>query len=148
MWRWKGFELPRDLGLLARSFFLLAWYSFRLRYLPYRDILEGIAGLEQPEKDKRRPAGAPGDPGREALDKTWRALNFYLRRIYRSERPCLRRTLVLYHCCRRLGLEARAVVGVCKENGELLSHAWLLLEGVPFREAPGMLARYTPILEG
>ncbi len=148
MWYWKGYDLPRDLALLARSFFLLVCYSIRLRYLPCRDILKGIAGLERPKRGKQRPVETTGETGRETLDKTWRALNFYLHRIYRSKKPCLRRTLVLYHCCRRLGLEARAVVGVCKENDELLSHAWLLLEGVPFHENPGMLARYTPILEG
>lgn len=144
MWCWKGFDLPRDLVLLGRSFFLLAWYSTRLRYRPCQDILKGIAGLERTERGGRR----PGDRGRETLEKIWRSLNFYLYRVCHSKKPCLRRTLVLYHCCRRLGLEARAVVGVCKENDELLSHAWLLLEGAPFHENPGMLARYTSILEG
>lgn len=146
----KGFKLPHDLGLLAGSFFLLAWYSFRLKYQSYRSILEDIARLKGPVKDRGRgrPAGVPGGGEREVLEKTWRALNFYLRCIYRSDKPCLRRTAVLYHRCRRLGLEARTVVGVCKEKGELLSHAWLLLENEPFHELPAMLARYCPIMEG
>ena len=143
---WRGFELPRDLGLLAGSFFLLTWYSFRLKHLPYREILTDIAGLRGPGEE--RPLGASGDGDREVLEKTCRALNFYLRYIYRSNRPCLRRTAVLYHRCRRLGLEARAVVGVCREKGELLSHAWLLLEGAPFQENPAALARYRSIMEG
>ena len=148
MWRWKGFALPSDLGLLVRSFLLLARYSSRLKRLPCRLILAEIAALGQPGGEGRVPVRVSREPDRELLDKTRRALNFYLRRIYRSDKPCLRRTLVLYHCCRRLGLEARVVVGVCREKGELLSHAWLLLEGMPFREAPAMLARYTPMLEG
>lgn len=147
MCRWKGFNLPRDLGLLAGAFLLLAWYSFRLKHQTYKVILEDIARLG-PGKGKNRPTGVYGGGAHEVLEKTWRALNFYLRYIYHSDKPCLRRTAVLYHCCRRLGLKARAVVGVCKEKDELLSHAWLLLDDQPFHEVPAMLARYSSIMEG
>ena len=83
------------------------------------------------------------------MDKLWRACSFWMSRVLRSPRPCLRRSLVLYRWCRLQGVESKVVVGVGKDGDMLKGHAWLFVNGRVYREDPISLAKeYVVMLEG
>lgn len=81
------------------------------------------------------------------LDKIWRGTSFLLCHILRTDKPCLRRTLVLYHWFCGFDRDLKAFVGVCKEGNIIRSHAWLSIDGVPFRENHEELEKYSPMVE-
>lgn len=138
---YRGYRFPKDAGLLTGLFFLLAYYSVMINFMPVPRILRGLSEIK---KDGRKITAAD----MMMLDKMWRGCGFFLKRVFHTDKPCLRRTLVLYRWCRGQGLEARAVIGVCKEDGGIKGHSWLLIEGVPFNEEPADLEKFMPMLEG
>jgi hypothetical protein len=137
LWRYKGYRLPQDLGLLGFVFVLLLYYSLLVRLRPLPWILAKISS---------RSGTMRGD--REVLDKIWRGSGFLLKRFFLTDKPCLRRTLVLYRWCRQNGIEARVVVGVRKEDKGIKGHSWLLVDGRPYREDEKELKQYVSVMEG
>ena len=143
MWRYKGYDFPRDLWLLVETFSCLIYYTIVPSFMPVEDILAGI------RRGKNQPVSQQLSPERRiAMDKVWRACSFILHRLFRTKRPCLRRTLVMYRWCRTHGIDAKAVIGVCKEGAKIAGHSWLLVNGVPFAENTEELKKYIPMLEG
>ncbi len=138
---YKNYQLPQDMGLLTGLFFLTLYYSILLIFLPAPRI---IGCFVKVMTDKH----SASDQDRVVLQKAWRACNYFLKRIFCSNKPCLRRTMVLYHWCRRHGVEAKLIVGFYKEGRELKGHSWLLLDGVPFNEDTEQLKKYITVLEG
>jgi hypothetical protein len=138
---YKNYQLPRDMGLLTGLFFLTFYYSILISFLPTPRII-GWFGKVMTDK---HPAS---DQDRAVLQKAWRACNFFLNRILRTNKPCLRRTMVLYHWCRKHGVEAKLIVGFYKEGREIKGHSWLLLDGAPFNEDLEELKKYITVLEG
>ncbi|MFN3648526.1 MAG: lasso peptide biosynthesis B2 protein [Armatimonadota bacterium] len=59
-----------------------------------------------------------------------------------GEVTCLPRALALFWLLRRRGIPAALRVGVCKEEGALLAHAWVELHGIAVGEAGGVPGRY------
>jgi hypothetical protein len=55
---------------------------------------------------------------------------------------CLHRSLLIWWLLRREGIETALRIGVRREDGELLAHAWVEHDGVPLGEADDHLARY------
>lgn len=47
---------------------------------------------------------------------------------------CLRRGIVMYHLLRRAGRDVGLRIGVRKQQGELLAHAWLVKDGAAYLE--------------
>ena len=125
-------------------FFLLIYYSILIRLLPIRKLLDLIERNRFGSDEKI----GLGHPEEETLGKIYRAATYFLRRVWRSERPCLRRTLILYRWCCRQGIPSRVMIGVRKEKGNLQSHAWFEVAGLPYKESKEHLNTYTPILEG
>lgn len=82
------------------------------------------------------------------MDKIYRGVTFWMTRVVRSTRPCLRRSLVLYHWCALQGVNARVVVGVKKDGSDLKGHGWLSLGGQPYHEEAELLEQYTVFIEG
>ncbi len=134
--------MPGDLPLLCYVFLFLLYYSLLLKILPVRKII-------CPDK-KKIPGGEFSLSGSDgiAMDKIYRSAGFFLKHVFRTEKPCLRRALVLRHWCVRRGAACSVVVGVKKAEGGLLSHAWLEINSRPFRENPEILTAYTPIMGG
>ncbi len=141
MSHYKGFAMPRDIPLFFAVFFCLAYYSVLLKIMPLqRIILLENHHAHAGGNDNITPAD------RILLDKTYRAAGFLLRRLWRSKRPCLRRSLVVSRLCRGRKLKSRIIIGVKKSEAGLESHAWLEIGSFPFRENPGSLAGFTPIV--
>jgi len=146
VWQYKGYHFPRDIYLLAWIGVLLLYYDCLIRFRPLPDILKKIHSHNKLrlESDSRPPTEAQ----LQTMDKIYRGATFWLTRIGRSMRPCLRRSLVLYHWSAAQGLCSRVVIGARKDGSDLLGHSWLMLDGCPFNEEPELLAQYTVFLEG
>ena len=144
MYSYKGFKMPHNLPLLMSVLFLLLYYTVLLKLFPIQKVINIIAGKSSCPGEKIEITRAEA----KVLDKIYRAASFFLKRILRSERPCLRRTLILYRWCCRRGIGSRVIIGVKKSEGTLQSHAWLEIGSLPFKEKPEHLCVYTPMLEG
>lgn len=140
--------MPRDLPLLAGMPLQVTYFALLLKRHQFGEVVALVesncseAGRKQLETSKRLNATEQAE-----LDKVYRAATFVLRRLLRSKRPCLRRSLVAYRWCRKRGLEADIVIGVQKTDDKLESHAWLVIDGQPFRENREELDKYTPITD-
>ncbi len=138
---YKNYQLPQDMGLITGLFFLTVCYSILVNFWPVPRLIDWsgrTAGDKHPASDRER----------DLLQKAWKVCNFFLCRILRTDKPCLRRSLVLYHWCRKRRVEAGIVVGFYKEGGEIKGHSWLLLGGVPFNEDLDQLRKYITVMEG
>ncbi len=143
MYSYRGYNLPFDLFLLAAVFLKLLHITLLLRLFPPGRILPPGKGNPKGCGEARQ----PGEAEQVLIDKIYRAATFYLRHLWRTEKPCLRRTLLLYHWCRRLNIPARMLIGVKKTGDELQSHAWLEINSNPVGDEPEDLKKYTIILE-
>ncbi len=47
---------------------------------------------------------------------------------------CLRRSVVLFHLFRRMGLPVTLMIGVRRDGERLAAHAWLTRDGTPYLE--------------
>ena len=144
----KGFDLLRDLPLLAGMPLQVAYFTVLLRRHQFGDVVALIDRSCDWNRQEDLCLTAKPD-GREMaeLDKVYRASTFFLKRICRSKRPCLRRALITYRWCKKQGTQAGIVIGVNKTGAELESHAWLVIDGKPYRENLEELNKYTPILD-
>jgi hypothetical protein len=120
--------------LLGWGIFWLAWYSIQLRLHSPLAIIERINVL---------PRGVSKIDSREQLDKLWRLLSFTQRYVLRDGKPCLRRSLVLYRWSIRRDLPAGIAIGLRRIPDGITGHAWLLLEGAPYRENEAYLRQLT-----
>ena len=144
MWKYKGYDLPRDFPLISSALLWLIYYELLIHLKPLPVILTKIR-----EMKADAPPALSTEQTAIILDKLWRACGFWMARVLRNPRPCLRRSLVLYSWCRKHGVESKVVIAVDKENDMLKGHAWLCLQGEVFREDATDLAKnYTVMLEG
>lgn len=68
-------------------------------------------------------------------------------RLTVGHRRCLQRSLVLHWMLSRRGREPVLELGVAlRDDGELLSHAWVTVAGYPVGETQAMLAAFRTIL--
>lgn len=72
-----------------------------------------------------------------------RATERALALLGRTERACLRRALVLGHLLRDQRPTLR--LGVTKQGGIVVAHAWLEIDGAPVTDPPERLARFRPL---
>ena len=144
MWKYKGYDLPQDVPMIMGVLLRLIYYEIIIHWRPLPNILAGIREMGNEGSCSPAPAEVM-----VKLDKLWRACGFWMTRLLRNPRPCLRRSLVLYNWCRMNGVESKLVVGVGKDGDVLKGHAWLQVYGNVYREDPVMLAtEYVVMLEG
>lgn len=132
--------MPRDLGLLTLVLLLLFYYTLLLRLRPVPGILERMKNGRQ----KRWCS----EQDMVELEKIWRGSSFFLWKVFGTDKPCLRRTLVLYRWCAWRNLDAGVVIGVKKEDSKLAGHSWLVLEGRPYKENEEELNQYVSVMKG
>lgn len=144
MWKYKNYELPRDLPLILSALLWLIYYEIMIQSRPLPVIFAKIR-----ETNVDASPALSTEQTDIILDKLWRACGFWMARVLKNPRPCLRRSLVLYRWCKKHGVESKVVVGVDKDGDVLKGHAWLYVHGQVYREDPALLARdYTVMLEG
>ena len=55
---------------------------------------------------------------------------------------CLTRSLLLRWLLRRFGTVSDLRIGVCFEQGKLIAHAWVEIDGIPMNDRPEAVARF------
>jgi hypothetical protein len=140
---YRGYIFPCDLPLLVSVFFLLPYYTVLLKIYPLGRI-SSACRRNIPASETRKCFNHGEE---ETLNKIYRTATFFSTHLWRSDRPCLRRTLIMHRWCCCRGIDSLVIVGVQKENRELKSHAWLAIGGKPFKETAEQLSKYTSILE-
>ncbi|NNE33934.1 MAG: lasso peptide biosynthesis B2 protein [Rhodothermales bacterium] len=58
---------------------------------------------------------------------------------------CMKRTLILFHYAQRYGVESTVVFGVARDGDTLKGHAWLSIDGEPYKENEGAVDNYKVI---
>jgi hypothetical protein len=104
----------RDLRVLVEAISLIPWIEIRLRTLAF-DRLLARAGREG---RSRRPRTALD------IDRAARLIEA-LFACYPFNPTCLKQSLVLLRLVRRRGIPAQLRIGVRKDAGELIAHAWI-----------------------
>lgn len=137
----KGYDLPQDGMLLLDLLRQLLVMELAVRRRPLPEI---VADIQRETKCRQKP-----DMAAESLlmDKIWRGCGFWLRWFFFGNRPCLRRSLVIFRWRVQHGLPVKLLVGVDRRQGELMGHAWLEIDGAPFREDALRLKEYVVMLE-
>jgi Transglutaminase-like superfamily len=114
---------------------MLAWrlaLPVLKRVLP----LAALARLAWPRRRSRR------RPEREAL------VAGIVARLYGSERGddnCLERSLVAYRFLAQAGAGPRLTCGIRRADGEVVGHAWIVLDGRPLAAADERVEEYTQV---
>ena len=136
-------QRPRVVARLPLFVWVAAWLPYYALLIRRRPMPEIFAGL-------RRCCAISGGQGQHKaeLDRIWRLVNFILTKVFRSSKPCLIRSVLLYRWCREHGLDGEVAIGVYKTASGLKGHAWLILDGLPFREEEASVAQYTVMLKG
>jgi hypothetical protein len=115
---------------------MLAWrlaLPVLKRVLP----LAALARLAWPRRRSRRRR-----PEREAL------VAGIVARLYGSERGddnCLERSLVAYRFLAQAGAGPRLTCGIRRADGEVVGHAWIVLDGRPLAAADERVEEYTQV---
>lgn len=140
--RYKRFELPDDLWLIIQVFWLVLYYRRIVHKKPLPEIIDHISAAGGTRRNK------PEKKEYEVLEKVCRTADFLLIRVLHTAKPCLPRSLTLFHWCSSHDIYARIIIGVKKTEELLEGHSWILLEDKPYREDLQALKEYTIMLEG
>jgi hypothetical protein len=63
-----------------------------------------------------------------------------------ADRDCLQRSLLLYRLLSAAGADPELVVGVREQDGKILGHAWVLVDGKSLVEPESALSPFSPVL--
>ncbi len=136
----KFFLLPRA----QRWFWLKSWFTLLtitgcFRVLPYAWLKTYVI---KPLLDTRP---TPTKKVTTASVQTIEAL--FLSACYRQPltSTCLHRSLALKRLLTQQGLETKMIIGVKKENGKLMAHAWVDFEGQAFADTDENIDQYKPL---
>jgi Transglutaminase-like superfamily len=120
-----------DWRLLAEAIVVMPYIEVALRVMPL-DRLLATLGREARVREQDL-----------NLERTARLVDVLLRR-YPFHPSCLKKSLVLFALARRRGLPAQLRIGVRKDRGELLAHAWIECAGRTLIPGDGV-ERYHPL---
>lgn len=132
----RALAVPRGAAALVparlRGAILRAAIGVLLRRNRLDDLLDRLASAG-------RSRAIPPSPGRGRADDRW-ATVAGLRRVPAT---CLHRALAGYAALRGAGEDVHFVIGVLREDGEVLAHAWVEHAGVPLGEPADPRERFT-----
>lgn len=113
---------PWDVGMLVQILGLLG----RLLLLQHRRRLPDLI---------RSFDTSPSSPpmARDRLKRATRLTNALLSRLY-GQRFCLQRSFILFHLYRKGGYPVSMHFGITRRQDRLTGHAWLDLNGTPFKD--------------
>jgi Transglutaminase-like superfamily len=117
---------------------MLAW-RLALPVLKRALPLAALARLAWPRR--RSPSRRPD---REEL-VTRIATRLYGGGAAEADDNCLERCLLAYRFLAQAGAEPRLACGVRKADGEIVGHAWIVLDGRPFAHAGERIEEFTAI---
>ena len=130
------FTSPVDVVLAVR---IMAW-ALVLPILKHLVPVRSIAGVMH-----RAPRTSRRDPILEERIVTFARWAARLVR-WRAGGNCLERGLIAYRYLGAAGAQPTLVVGLSpSEQGGILGHAWVIVDGRPAGESPSALSVYTPV---
>jgi hypothetical protein len=103
-----------------------------------------ITNLTKLMAARRRKPGAGSPAYGEIARASWLASRLQIRRFPEN---CLERSLVTYRFLGLAGAEPRLILGVGKNAGEIIGHAWVTVDDRPVHESDAALARYQQLME-
>ncbi len=62
-----------------------------------------------------------------------------------ADRDCLQRSLLLYRLLSAVGADPELVVGLREQDGKIIGHAWVLVDGKSLVEPESDLVRFSPV---
>ena len=68
-------------------------------------------------------------------------------RLARSGANCLERSLLAYRFLAQANADPRLVVGVRREEGAMVGHAWVTLDGRPVHDTEAAVRQFVPVVE-
>lgn len=130
-----NFSSPGDIWLFIQIFCLIVISPLMLRLLSFSTIPKILT-----PKKKRTYKKLYLDKSKDTIVKF--ADYILSRNFWIDKNTCLKRSLVLYHFLRRIGMNVHMCIGVRYYNGpktddmlrKLEGHAWLLYKGKPYLE--------------
>ena len=127
---------PADLRLAAR---MLGW-ALVLPLLKCVVPLPRLAKLVRPAAPAR-----PRDAARER--RVVELAHHYYGRLSHPGTACLQRSLLVYRFLAEAGADPRLAVGLRKQQGEVVGHAWVTVGGELVGEPAESLRDFAPIFE-
>jgi len=129
---------PNDLWLLLEIIGLAFLLPLLLRYLRFPDLLLMLG---------KKPARLPDpDYQNRQAEKVRLFTNFVLGHRFAGRKTCLKRSLILYHFLRKIGLNVEIELGIARQESGLIGHSWLTCNGSPYPEPEPGLNYYQIIL--
>jgi hypothetical protein len=89
-----------------------------------------------------------GQSRRERSDENEKQIVRSARRVYRLRPPgsCLERSLLAYRYLSTAGADPQLLVGVRRDDRDLVGHAWVLVDGSPLYESSASLESFVPVV--
>ncbi len=128
-----------DRWLLARAYVEIIVVDIALRLVGFRRL---AGWTEATEGESQTPISEPD----LQLARTRARWTYVASRHHFVRARCLHRSLALHRQLRRLGLPSRVRLGVRKENGELLAHAWVELGDQVVNDDSAVVSTFTPLI--
>jgi hypothetical protein len=126
---------PGDVWLVARMSAWAVWLPL-LKYLMPLPRLVRLAAAP-PRRAARR---------REQERKVVTLSRWIYAPVTRHDRGCLQRSLLAYRFLGEANASPRLLVGVRKDEGKVLAHAWVSVDGEPLAESPDWVGGFTTML--
>jgi hypothetical protein len=126
---------PADAWLLARMTAWAVWLPMLKYLLPLPKLV-------------RLASAAPRGTGRrpEQEGKIIALSRWIYAPVFPADRGCLQRSLLAYRFLGEANAGPRLLVGVRKDAGKVLAHAWVSVDGEPRGEAPDWVAGFKAML--
>ncbi|MCP4200742.1 MAG: lasso peptide biosynthesis B2 protein [bacterium] len=139
MSRWRKF---RALNWSDRSFLLYAVVG-----LPVAGLILRLAGFERSIAWLRRSSPRAGKSASSKQLRDWAQRRAFLISAAARSGPyratCLPRSFLLWWITRRRGLEPELKIGVRRDRGALLAHAWIELDGEVLNDRAEVVRSYS-----
>ena len=126
---------PGDLWLVARMSAWAVWLPLLKYLLPLPRLVRLAAAA--PRRAARQ---------REQEHKVVTLSRWIYAPVMRPDRGCLQRSLLAYRFLGEANASPRLLVGVRKDEGKVLAHAWVSVDGEPLGESPDWVGGFTAML--
>lgn len=132
--------------LFLRAWLLLLGVDLGLRWIPFKQ-LRALLRLEADQVRKAEEGPSLDRSLSEERARAWRTWQVMDKaaRNHLYEMTCLRRSLVLQRLLIDQGLKAELKIGVRKDDGNLLAHAWVELDGAAVGDQAGIEQSYAQL---
>ena len=135
--RFLALDAP-DRRIAVRAFLWILGIDLALRVLGFQRVARGVPSARQ----GRAPISA-SEVARARRYAHWLTV---IGQNHFARARCLQRAIALQYWLRREGIPGELWIGVRKEGGALLGHAWVTLHGQVVTDAPEEIAQFSPLV--